>query len=362
MDKAIKTIFFFVAVVILIVTAGNFYMGGLLSPQGGVFVSNDKGVTWQRYGNMADGSNISRLDTTELENNPKDSRILYLGTLGNGVFKSVDNGANWHKLADVSGVLSSRASIYSIAIDPNFPDYSKKIPDKFYLGVSQDGYGAILKTEDGGVSFKTVYISPAASSVVYAVKINPSKTNVVWAGTSDGLLLKSQDRGETWKLIQEFGASISSIILNPSSTSRMFVGTFSRGVFSSADGGASWVDESESLNSYPNSKYIERVILDPWGNLYLASRFGLLKSSNWGLSWKPVNIVFPDGTLPVLDVAFGQSQNEIYVSDSNLVFNTKDGGEFWQIRKLGTTHKIRSLWIDPASGVILAAAGKTNIR
>lgn len=325
-------------------------------------MSNDKGTTWQRFGELAGGSRISRLDTTELESNPKDSRILYLGTLKNGIFKSVDGGASWHKLADANRVLDPRANVYGIAVDPNFPDYSERIPDKFYLGVSQGGFGKILKTEDGGVSFKEVYVSPVSGSVVFTVKIDPFKTNVVWAGTSDGLLLKSRDYGETWKLVQEFGAPISSIILNPSNTARMFVGTFRGGIFSSADAGLNWIDESESLKDYPNSRYIERVIIDPWGNLYLASRFGLLKSSDWGLVWRPVSIVFPDATLPVLDVAFGQSQKEIYVSDGNLIFNTKDGGEFWQVRKLGTTRNIRSLWIDPESGRILAAAGRTNIR
>jgi photosystem II stability/assembly factor-like uncharacterized protein len=362
MDKAVKTIFFFVAVIIVIVFAGNMYFSDFLTPQGGIFLSKDSGTSWQRFGALSTGGKITNIDSIEIINNPKDSRILYWGTLGKGIFKSIDSGNTWHKLSDANAVLDPRANVYSIAVDPNLPDYQNKIPDRFYLGVLQNGSGKVLKTIDGGLSFKEVYVSSKQNATVYSVKIDPRNPNIIWAGTSDGLLLKSKDYGETWKLSQEFGTAINSIILNPSSTSQMFIGTFSGGIFSSSDGGVSWIDESDGLKDYQNSRYLEKIIIDPWGNLYIASRFGLLKSSDWGINWKAVSIVFPDDALPVLDVAFGKSQKDLYVSASNLVFNTKDGGEFWQIRKLGTTKRVKALYINKDSGVILAGAGQTNSR
>ena len=359
MDKAIKTIFFFVGALVIVVFLGNIYFGDFLTPQGGIFLSGDKGTVWQRYGSLSSGGRIIKIDSVEIISNPKDTRILYWGTLNNGIFKSVDGGVSWHKLSDRNVVLDPRANVYGIAVDPSLPDYKKKIPDRFYLGVLQNKSGKVLKTEDGGLSFKEVYVSPKQNAAVFPVEVNPKTPNIVWAGTSDGLLLKSKDYGETWKLAQEFGYAIGSLILSPSNPNQMLVGTFSGGIFSSHDGGLSWIDESESLKDYPNSRYIEKIVLDPWGDLYIASRFGLLKSSDWGINWKPINIVFPDNALPVLDVAFGKSPREIYVSASNLVFNTKDGGEFWQIRRLGTTKRVKSLWVDPKDGRILAGAGNT---
>lgn len=346
---------------VIVVFLGNVYFGEYLTPQGGIFLSGDKGVVWQRYGSLATGSRITRINSVKITSNPKDSRILYWGTAGNGIFKSVDGGNSWHKLSDKNFILDARATVYDIAVDPSFPDYKKKIPDKFYLGVFQNKSGKVLKTEDGGLSFKEVYVSPKQNISVFSVKVNPKNPNVVWAATADGLLLKSKDYGETWKLAQEFGRAINDVILNPSNPNQMFVGTFSGGVFSSSDGGSSWIDESESLKDYPNSLYIDKIVLDRWGNLYIASRFGLLKSYDWGVSWKPISIVFPDEYLPVLDVAFGDSQKEMYVAAGNLIFNTKDGGEFWRVRKLGTTKKIRSLLVDRSdsgNGRILAGTGK----
>jgi photosystem II stability/assembly factor-like uncharacterized protein len=352
-----KILLFFVFVIALIVFLSNMFLGDYLTPQGGIFLSADKGISWQKYGSVSSGSRITRINSLEIINNPKDSRILYWGTLGSGIFKSIDGGKMWNKLSDKNAVLDSRANVYSIAVDPTLPDYARKIPDKFYIGVLQNKFGKILKTEDGGVSFKEVYVSLKQNDAVFSVKVDPRNPNVIWAGTASGLLFKSRDYGETWKLTHEFGNAIKTIILKPSNPSQMFIGTFSSGIFSSNDGGVSWIDKSESLKDYSNSGYVEKIILDPWGNFYMISRFGLLKSSDWGENWKVISIVFPDKTLPVLDIAFGKNQNELYVSASNLIFNTKDGGEFWQIRKLGTSKRIKSLWVDQNSGIILAGAG-----
>lgn len=352
-----KILLFFVLAIAVVVFLSNMFFGDYLTPQGGIFLSSDKGTSWQRYGSTASGSRITIIDSLEIINNPVDSRILYWGTLGNGIFKSVDGGNIWHKLSDKNAVLDSRANVYSIAVDPTLPDYQNKIPDRFYIGVLQNKFGKILKTEDGGLSFKEVYVSLKQNDAVFSVKIDPQNPRVIWAGTASGLLIKSMDYGETWKLTHEFGNAINTIILRPSYPSYMFIGTYSGGIFTSADGGTNWVDESESLKDYSNSGYVEKIILDPWENLYMISSLGLLKSSDWGKNWEVFSIVFPDKTLPVLDVAFGKNQNELYVSAGNLIFNTKDGGEFWQIRKLGTTKKIKSLWVDPNSGIILAGAG-----
>lgn len=361
MANILKFIVFLAIVISIGAFAVNFYFGNLLTPQGGFFVSVDKGSTWQKFGVLDSGGNIGRLNITGLSHNPKDSRILYATTLGNGVFKSVDGGEKWHKLADANKILDPRADVYGIAVDPNLPDYENKVPDRFYLGVYQNNFGRVLKTEDGGLSFKEVYIAAKSKRPVFDVKMDPRRANVVWAATGEGLLLKSQDYGETWRLVQEFGSAINSLLINPSNTNHLFVATFLRGIFTSTDGGASWVDESETLNKFPGSKNIAGVSRNPAdGRIYLGTKFGLLRSGDFGVSWEPVDIIFPNEALPVLDAAFGgQGSLEMYVSLANLIYSTKDGGRFWQVRKLGTGKQLNVLWVDPKNNSrIIAGAGK----
>ncbi|MBI4118708.1 MAG: hypothetical protein HY452_00390 [Parcubacteria group bacterium] len=361
MANALKFIIFLAVVISIAGFAVNFYFGNLLTPQAGFFVSVDKGSTWQKFGVLDTGGNISRLNITGLSHNPKDSRILYATTLGSGIYKSVNGGESWHKLTDAHKILAARADVYGLAVDPNLPDYKKKIPDRFYLGVYQNNFGRVLKTEDGGLSFKEVYIAAKPRLPVFDVKIDPNRANVVWATTGEGLLLKSQDYGETWKLVQEFGSAINSFFINPLNTSQLFVATFMKGIFTSSDGGASWVDESETLNEFPGSKNIAGVARNPAdGQLYLGTRFGLLRSGNFGVNWEPVDIIFPNEALPVLDAAFGgRGSSEMYVALANLIYSTKDGGKFWQVRKLGTSKQLNVLWVDPQNNSrIIAGAGK----
>lgn len=364
MDNLIKTVLFFAAVIGLVVFFGNFYFGNLFSPQGGFFISQDKAATWSRSGVLATEGNINRLDIIDIKNNPKDYRIVYANTLHNGILKSVDAGMTWHKLSDQNSVLSPRANVYSIAVDPMLPDYKNKKPDKFYLGVSQDSLGKVLKTEDGGVSFKEVYVAAKPQVSVFAVEIDPVRPNIIWAGTGEGVLLKSQDYGETWNLAQEFGQAIKSVLINPKNTGQMFVATFNGSIFTSADAGTNWTDDSEGLKDFNGARSIQSVVFNPVnGGMYLASGFGLLKSLDFGISWEPIYIISPDSTLAVSDVAFGPSgAQEIYVSASNLIYSTKDGGKFWQVRKLGTVPKIRALWVNPKDGVIIAGAGSGALK
>lgn len=350
MANLLKTIIFLAIVGAIAMVVAQMYFGNFLNPQGGFFVSLDQGTTWKKTGSLATaGTSLNRLNILEIKSNSKDSRILYAATLGAGVLKSVDGGEVWHNLEDKNKVLDPRANIYALAVDSRFPDYNKNIPDKFYLAVYQNKSGKVLKTEDGGLSFKEVYLTSRANYPVFDVALDPRNENIVWVATGEGNLLKSPDGGATWKLVQEFGKAINYFLINPTNPSLMLVTTFSGSIFTSQDGGATWTADTEGIKSFPNAKYIEKVLYNPTdGAVYLTSKFGLLKSYDFGINWQAVDVVTANDILPVTDVAFGQlGSKNIYVSASNFIYSSKDAGKFWQIRKLGTARQIRTLWVDP---------------
>ena len=349
MAGLLKFIIFAAIVGSLALFFGQIYFGQFLNPQGGFFVSADRGTTCKKIGLLATGGSINRLNILEIKSNPKDSRILYSITLGAGVLKSVDGGEVWYKLGDKNNILIPRANVLALATDYRYPDYNKDIPDKFYLAVYQNKSGKVLKTEDGGISFKEVYITSRSGFPVYDVALDPRNPNIVWVATGEGNLLKSPDGGATWKLVQEFGKAISFLLINPSNPNSMLVTTFTGSIFTSQDGGLTWTDDTEGIISFKNARLIEKVLYNPTdGGVYLTSKFGLIKSYDFGINWQAMDVVTANDILPATDVAFGRlgSQN-IYVSASNFIYSSKDGGKFWQIRKLGTARQIRTLWVDP---------------
>ncbi len=362
MGHIFKTVVFLVVLAILLTLAAQYYFGDFLTPRGGFFISVDGGATWEKTGVLASGGNINRLDILDVISNPKDSRILYATTLG-GILKSVDGGEVWHRLEDKNKILNPRANVFNLTADPRFPDYKKNAPDKFYLAVYQNDYGRVLKTEDGGVSFKEIYVASKPKVAVFDVAVDPGRPNIVWTATGEGTLLKSQDYGGAWQLVQEFGWPINYLLINPRNTSQMLVTTFSGGIFTSADGGATWVDDSEGLKDFAQARFIENLVHNPAdGQVYLASRFGLLKSANFGVDWQAMDVIFPNNVLPVTDIAFGAAgSGNVYVSASNFVYASQDGGKFWQVRKLGTTKRVKALWVDPRDpNKIIAGASSSG--
>ena len=367
MQKAIQVIFFFVLGLIAIVALTGFYFSDLLASQSGIFLTNNKGADWGRYGALVSGSNLGRLDIADLQYNPKDHRIMYLATMGGGLYKSVDSGANWYKLDDANKILSPSSIVYSVAVDYTLPKYekNKNTPDRFYAAVYQNDYGRILKTDNGGLSFKQVYITSRPKFAVFSVVVDPRLPSTVWAATAEGLLLKSKDYGETWKLVQEFGGILNSVLIDPRSPNNIFVSTFGNGIFTSADSGASWTDESEALQSFPRAASIEMAYRDPSTNaIYLATQFGLLKSTNGGVNWQAVGVIFSDEVLPVTAVAVSPKNNqEIYVAAGKTIYKTANGGESWQVRQLPVKQRVRVLLVNPDNtNQVFATIGKTSRR
>ena len=64
----------------------------------GVFKSQDGGESWQHKVTIDDKKNISKVPVSDIEFDPQDSKIIYLGTMGSGLYMSTDNGDTWQQV------------------------------------------------------------------------------------------------------------------------------------------------------------------------------------------------------------------------------------------------------------------------
>ena len=69
----------------------------------GVFKSQNKGETWERKVNIDNKSSIGAVEILTIALDPQDSKIIYLGTRANGLYKSKDAGDAWAKVEDKNG-------------------------------------------------------------------------------------------------------------------------------------------------------------------------------------------------------------------------------------------------------------------
>jgi photosystem II stability/assembly factor-like uncharacterized protein len=196
--------------------AGRFAMG-VHSGRGGWYGFEENGSHWS-YSQIEPGMRI--LSFLILPGN----RGRLVGT-PQGVYHQAAGARGWVKL---EGSIARR-TVYSLAADPSSP--------VVYAGTDQGIYRAPLDT----LAFRMppgYRFSPKAWSLV-APAAQPGS---VYAGTSLGLL-RSEDRGTTWKLISVHGlperVTIETLALSPDGAGHMFAGT-SAGLFESRDGGFYW--------------------------------------------------------------------------------------------------------------------------
>ncbi len=158
------------------------------------------------------------------------------------VSKSTDGGTTWER----DTLTTDYCMCYALAVD-------KSNSNVVYAG----GYnGRLFKTTNGGVTWFSS--ATGLSGSVYDIKIGSTKANTVYAGTSSGVF-KSTNAGASWTNTG-LSASVNAVLINPSNENEIYAAT-SNGIYKSTTGGGGWTlmntgllnTNTTSLGIYPNN-------------------------------------------------------------------------------------------------------------
>lgn len=320
----------------------SFGGGSTSGTDGGVFKSTDKGENWQQKVAVAavKPGSIAGVDVVTMVFDPEDSRTIYLGTAQNGLFYTTDAGESWV----VAGALSG-GKISAVTVD-------SKDKCNVYASIGNK----IFKTTDCTRGWQNIYVDTRADQVVTSLASDSYTPSIIYAGLSGGDLLKSTDSGASWAVIKRFEDQVSKILVNFYDTRIIYVGTAGRGVWKSTDAGANWTDLSEKMSTFDGARNFKNLVLDfsKRDTLILASKYGLIRTTDGGASWQAINLLTPPGSVDIysLDVS-PKNGNEIYYGTSSTLYKTADGGAKWVTRKLPTTRAATFLLADPGNGSVL---------
>jgi len=201
---------------------------------------------------------------------PTNSDVLYLGSAGGGVWKSIDRGVHWQPMTDQEISLGIGSS-HAIAVDPNhantiyagtsdFAQLDQSLPRPRDLAQSR----GILKSTDGGAS---------------------------WIRLGSGI--PTGNSGKAASLFK--GVNINTIIVDPANSNVLYLAAGRGndpnygGVFCSVDGGLNWTKGKGTENMW-----VESLVLDtsssPGSRVLFAGAWnqGVLKSTNGGQNFTPV--------------------------------------------------------------------------
>ncbi len=242
----------------------------------GTYKSPDGGRSWHQFNKGLQRGTISAI-VNQVAFHPHDSQTLFAATTV-GVFESTDGARTWH--GRMSGMTEINF-VVSLAIDPQEP---KIIYAGTTGGVYRTKTGAEnwVKVTEGMVAFDAKMASMAMG--VNSLAIDPTRTKIVYAGTTQGLF-KSTNRGNNWTKIGEAlgDGYVSAIQLDPSNTNTIYLAT-SQGVKKSTDGGKSWALKSTGLEA-TSIRSIQLNTSTPHIIYAGTNGGGLHRSTDAGESW-----------------------------------------------------------------------------
>jgi photosystem II stability/assembly factor-like uncharacterized protein len=248
------------------------------------------GRTWQEIGprNIA-----GRVLSVAFD--PGDPDVLWAGSAGGGLYRSGDFGRSWRQMG---GDHLPSLWIGALAVDP-------RNPQVLYMGTgdpntnlhSFGGFGGLLKTTDGGLTFQTL---PVADAAFFRTLVSAADSNLVLTAGKAGLY-RSADAGAHFAKV--LAGEITDFAQDPEAPTRLVAvkatTSASRpdsGLFESLDAGETWHPLGTGL---PDPTTWGRGALAfppaPSGVIYLAlaltagasgsQRSSLFRSTDDGRTW-----------------------------------------------------------------------------
>lgn len=344
--------------------------------KGSLWRTSDGGQTFEVKSTIDEKTTITKADILSIAYHPQKEGTIYVGSIENGIFKTEDGGEQWTPIA------FPPKKIYSFILDKNDPDNRM-----FASGVIGE-WGKIFRTDDGGENWKEVYTEPGEKATVTALSQHPADTNVIFAGTSTGTVVKSTDSGDTWRNVgSKIDGTVADITFDATSKFVTYLMTFNQKIFYSSDGGTTWIDweeqkqkevadlqkQSADASARGNAKTAERlqkqaldlsernqqnkmpsgiisVAADPLrsGVLYAGTTAGFFRSTDYGKYWSEINIIESAKKFPIRSIAVNpENSSEIVFVAGKAFYKSIDDGQTWFVTGMNVDRGASFVSYDP---------------
>ena len=320
----------------------TYYFG---SVSGGVWRTNNGGVSWEPISDKSVMSSIGAIAVAE--SNPN---VIYVGTgesclrgnisYGDGMYKTTDGGKTWIHIG-----LKDSQHIARLWIDPRNPDHVLVAAMGHAYGPNTER--GVFRTNDGGKTWDKVLYKDENTGAI-DISVDPHNPNVVFAalyqirrspwsldsgGPGSGLY-RSTDGGSTWKHLEGDGLPEGvlgriGVSVSGADSNRVYALIESKesGLYRSDDGGTNWTRANDDQRLTQRAWYFTHIFADPKSadTVYMLNT-GAFRSSDGGktLSLLPA----PHGDHHGLWIDPQNPERMINSNDGGANI-TVDGGKTW---------------------------------
>ncbi|MBX4205281.1 MAG: hypothetical protein KW788_03825 [Candidatus Doudnabacteria bacterium] len=309
----------------------------------GVLRSEDSGGNFSPRNSIDNKTNLNSVSVNDLVFEPGNSQNLYLASAA-GAFKSTDAGQSWK-------ILLTNILVADLSIDAQ--DTST-----IYVVGSSDNHGKIVKTTDGGGSWKDIYTEPTTGDSVMSIAVDPTNHMHLLAGLKAGEIIQSLDAGTTWQVAADLHDQVSRVRYGVNK--RPYVLAYNYGLYESKDGSSNFTNLTGTLtNGLVNfnsnfsavSNFLDLAFdVKQTGVLYLATDVGLLRTINDGAEWSYMSMPVRNSVLRTSAIGVNpKDSNNLYAVVGSTLFKSINGGVTWETKPLPSGQEVRQILIDASS-------------
>ena len=144
--------------------------------QNGLYKSSDSGSSWVTISSTISGQVLSQIGQNQisvtgfdyLALDKRQAAVVYLGT-DQGLFRTVNDGANWAQLA--LPVKNASLQVGAVAVNPNNSN-------NLFAGIDSTMFQSI----NGGITWETKVLP--TTTLIRIIEVNPQSNNMIYLGLS----------------------------------------------------------------------------------------------------------------------------------------------------------------------------------
>lgn len=261
---------------------------------------------------------------------------LYVGTIGEGLFRAIDGG---EIISRACNGMFVECHVRALAVHP-------RQPATLYLGGEQ----GIFRSLDGADSWTRVE-SPLNGLQIWSMLLLPHKPDVILVGACPARLFRSEDAGRTWTeatvpILQEcpriMHTRVTTLAADPTEPGTVWAGVEIDGLYRSQDEGRTWRKLGQGLSSQD----IHGLAIIPGvggpKRLLASTNNDLNASTDDGETWQPLGVgrSLPWSYCRGMAQVCGRPEMVLMGNGDGppgsvgIIAGSTDGGQSWQAAKM----------------------------
>lgn len=175
--------------------------------------------------------------------------------------------------------------------------------------------------------------------------------STLYAGTSEGMVIKTVDGGQTWRNLYSARGPVAQIVFGGGLDSRIYYLVHKKEIAVSDNTGNNFKVITAKFEEAEKKKLGEvySIAVSGNGEIYIGTKDGMFRSSDGGENVQEVDVIASSKEFPIRSVSINpKNSQEIIYSAAQAIYKSVDGGRNWSTYQLNTGKVISNILFNPS--------------